>query len=204
MSNRNCNTLCSPHARLSTPSPCPDTLPPCSPSCRRRAVTQLELRGGTDADMAPPAAYLTHVLLPLLGRAFGELVAGAEVQLVGRGCGLCGAGGGIAAGGSRVWVVWYTHRGASAFWCSAECGCGFGAVLCMGGSAAGVVEAVGTQNRLLHGAFRGRCGASPGSAPSPGCGQCHVSQQDTQGTRRRCGACSQHGTALCPKCFRLY
>lgn len=50
-----------------------------------RAVTQLELRGGTDADMAPPAAYLTHVLLPLLGRAFGELVVGAEVQLERRG-----------------------------------------------------------------------------------------------------------------------
>lgn len=70
---------------------------PCSPSCPRRAVTQLELRGGTDADMAPPAAYLTHVLLPLLGRAFGELVVGAEVQLVGCGCGWCGSEkGGVA------------------------------------------------------------------------------------------------------------
>lgn len=31
----------------------------------------LELRGGTDADMAPPVAYLQHVLLPALRRLWG-------------------------------------------------------------------------------------------------------------------------------------
>ena len=34
-------------------------------------VTLLELRGGTDAAMAPPVDYFRHVLLPVLRERFG-------------------------------------------------------------------------------------------------------------------------------------
>lgn len=37
----------------------------------RCGVSSLELRGGTDADMAPPVAYLTDVVAPLLNRLLG-------------------------------------------------------------------------------------------------------------------------------------
>lgn len=44
--------------------------------------SQLDLRGGTDAAMAPPAGYVLHVLLPLLRRLLGIY---AELELVRRG-----------------------------------------------------------------------------------------------------------------------
>ncbi len=34
-------------------------------------VSHLELRGGTDAAMAPPVGYMQHVLLPLLRAKLG-------------------------------------------------------------------------------------------------------------------------------------
>ncbi len=34
-------------------------------------VSYLELRGGTDAAMAPPVGYMQHVLLPILHRMLG-------------------------------------------------------------------------------------------------------------------------------------
>lgn len=46
-------------------------------------TTQLELRGGTDADMAPPVGYLIDVLVPLLRNLYGHLLDGLDVQLVG-------------------------------------------------------------------------------------------------------------------------
>lgn len=42
----------------------------------------LELRGGTDASMAPPVGYLQHVVLPTLAKQFGVR---AELKLVRRG-----------------------------------------------------------------------------------------------------------------------
>ncbi|PNH10368.1 RNA 3'-terminal phosphate cyclase, partial [Tetrabaena socialis] len=47
--------------------------------------TELELRGGTDADMAPPVGYLTDVLVPLLRNLYGDLLQGLDVRLVRRG-----------------------------------------------------------------------------------------------------------------------
>ncbi|GLI60386.1 hypothetical protein VaNZ11_002395, partial [Volvox africanus] len=47
--------------------------------------SQLELKGGTDADMAPPVGYLTEVLIPLLRNQYGDLLDGLDVQLVRRG-----------------------------------------------------------------------------------------------------------------------
>ncbi|GIL60531.1 hypothetical protein Vafri_15083 [Volvox africanus] len=46
---------------------------------------QLELKGGTDADMAPPVGYLIEVLIPLLRNRYGNLLDGLDVQLVRRG-----------------------------------------------------------------------------------------------------------------------
>ncbi|KAI3436287.1 hypothetical protein D9Q98_002340 [Chlorella vulgaris] len=46
------------------------------------SISQLDLRGGTDAAMAPPAGYVLHVLLPLLRRLLGIY---AELELVRRG-----------------------------------------------------------------------------------------------------------------------
>ncbi|KAG2424630.1 hypothetical protein HXX76_014355 [Chlamydomonas incerta] len=49
------------------------------------ATTRLELRGGTDADLAPPGGYLQEVLAPLLGRLYGPLMEGLRVETVRRG-----------------------------------------------------------------------------------------------------------------------
>ncbi|KXZ54935.1 hypothetical protein GPECTOR_3g105 [Gonium pectorale] len=51
----------------------------------RRSFSELELLGGTDADMAPPAGYLADVLAPLLRRLYGDLMEGLDVQIVRRG-----------------------------------------------------------------------------------------------------------------------
>ena len=48
----------------------------------RMPVSELELRGGTDAAMAPPVGYLQHVLVPVLKSRLGLDVG---VQLVRRG-----------------------------------------------------------------------------------------------------------------------
>jgi hypothetical protein len=45
-------------------------------------VSVLELRGGTDAAMAPPAAYLSDVLAPLLRHLYGDLLADLSVDTV--------------------------------------------------------------------------------------------------------------------------
>ena len=45
---------------------------------------ELDLRGGTDAAMAPPAAYLAEVLLPTLRRRLG-VEASLQVGVSGRG-----------------------------------------------------------------------------------------------------------------------
>lgn len=45
-------------------------------------ASQLDLRGGTDARMAPPAGYMQHVLLPVLRSRFGVQ---ADMALVRRG-----------------------------------------------------------------------------------------------------------------------
>ncbi|GFR48195.1 hypothetical protein Agub_g10012, partial [Astrephomene gubernaculifera] len=50
-----------------------------------RRVSELELRGGTDADMAPPVGYLSHVLVPLLKRLYGSLMDELDVHVVRRG-----------------------------------------------------------------------------------------------------------------------
>ncbi|KAG2496516.1 hypothetical protein HYH03_005340 [Edaphochlamys debaryana] len=50
-----------------------------------RPCCHLELRGGTDADMAPPAGYLTDVLAPLLKRLYGDLMSDLDVKVVRRG-----------------------------------------------------------------------------------------------------------------------
>lgn len=42
----------------------------------------LELRGGTDASMAPPVGYLHHVVLPTLAKQFGIR---AQLKLIKRG-----------------------------------------------------------------------------------------------------------------------
>lgn len=41
------------------------------PLAEPRVPSVLELRGGTDAPMAPSIGYLQHVLLPMLRRLFG-------------------------------------------------------------------------------------------------------------------------------------
>ncbi|PNW88984.1 hypothetical protein CHLRE_01g053288v5 [Chlamydomonas reinhardtii] len=56
-----------------------------SASASSPVSTHLELRGGTDADLAPPAGYLREVLVPLLGRLYGGLMGGLAVETVRRG-----------------------------------------------------------------------------------------------------------------------
>ena len=49
-------------------------------------ASELDLRGGTDAAMAPPAAYLAEVLLPTLRRCLG---VEASLQVSASGIGRC-------------------------------------------------------------------------------------------------------------------
>ena len=66
-----------------------------SASASSPVSTHLELRGGTDADLAPPAGYLREVLVPLLGRLYGGLMGGLAVETVrGKGKGRRGVVGG--------------------------------------------------------------------------------------------------------------
>ncbi|KAG2432756.1 hypothetical protein HYH02_012889 [Chlamydomonas schloesseri] len=58
-------------------------------------MTRLELRGGTDADLAPPGGYLQEVLVPLLTRLYGPLLEGLSVSTVRRG--FYPRGGGVVA-----------------------------------------------------------------------------------------------------------
>ncbi|EFJ50490.1 hypothetical protein VOLCADRAFT_80268 [Volvox carteri f. nagariensis] len=46
--------------------------------CER--TQKLILRGGTDADMAPPIAYLTDVLIPLLRNLYGDLLECLDIR----------------------------------------------------------------------------------------------------------------------------
>ncbi len=43
----------------------------CCLTHRRPPTSHLDLRGGTDADFAPPIGYLTHVLVPTLRKLLG-------------------------------------------------------------------------------------------------------------------------------------
>ena len=52
------------------------------PSAEPGVSSVLELRGGTDAPMAPSIGYLQHVLLPMLRRLFGLTLA-LQVGFVG-------------------------------------------------------------------------------------------------------------------------
>lgn len=50
-----------------------------------KEVSTLDLRGGTDAAMAPPVDYMLHVLLPTLRRLFGIDIQGevcTGIQLI--------------------------------------------------------------------------------------------------------------------------
>lgn len=51
-----------------------------SPTLDLSNVSTLDLKGGTDAAMAPSLGYLQHVLLPTLRRLFG-LTVDLQVQL---------------------------------------------------------------------------------------------------------------------------
>ena len=61
----------SQHCAVQAALPCLLYAVPDSSSSEPSKVSVLELRGGTDAPMAPSIDYLQHVLLPMLGRLFG-------------------------------------------------------------------------------------------------------------------------------------